>query len=54
MDKWHAAHRVPYARGNAVCERLAIFFWTYWAAMIVNMSFDVCLEGPMLAPQPAE
>jgi hypothetical protein len=28
-------------------ENVAIFLLTYWVAMIVNMNFDVYLEGPM-------
>jgi O-antigen ligase/polysaccharide polymerase Wzy-like membrane protein len=35
------------ARGDAFWERASIFVLTYWVAMIVNMSFDVYLEGPM-------
>jgi hypothetical protein len=35
------------ARGDTYWEHVGIFILTYWVAMIVNMSFDVYLEGPM-------
>jgi hypothetical protein len=35
------------ARRDAYWERLGIFLLAYWTAMIVNMNFDVYLEGPM-------
>lgn len=35
------------ARGDTYWEHVGIFLLTYWVAMIVNMGFDVYLEGPM-------
>ena len=35
------------ARGDLFWEKVSIFLLTYWVAMIVNMNFDVYLEGPM-------
>lgn len=36
------------ARGDRAWSRLFLFLFAYWLAILINSSFDVALEGPML------
>jgi hypothetical protein len=36
------------ARGERAWSRLFLFLFAYWLAILINSSFDVALEGPML------
>jgi hypothetical protein len=40
------AYRVANRHGDTVLARAVLWLLTYWCAFLVNMSFDVTLEGP--------
>jgi O-antigen ligase len=47
---WTMVSRIYLARirGDAQWSRLLIFVMCYWVGVIVDSSFDVALEGPMI------